>query len=953
MEEIIKCMESMKCIKKFVIISLLFVLAGSILAQNQQKAGNAADKILNLDPNLRFGRLDNGMTYYIHHTDWQKGQADFYYVRNVGSMQEEDHQRGYVRFLEHLALRSSKNFPSKSGIKGFTEKKGIKTAFCTGFDETVYKLKDVPVTRQELIDSCLLIMHDWSSSLLFEDDVIEEERRAVREESRKGYTPQLRLMEQQLPTLYPQSKYGVRLPLGIMGIIENFPKNDFIDFYKKWQIGGLQSIVIVGDIDVDKVEEKVKKIFSTIPKTTTEATKELYVVTDNEFPIISIAKDYEDKNTTLTIYYKHDNLPLNFKGTIADFINNYSIEVVNEVMNERFAALLADPNAPFFSASACDKDYIVSKTKGAWTSTCHIKPNELENALKALLAQTELLKKSGITDHEYERAKAKILKTYESANKRITNSSLADKYVKKFVNGDYMPEVEDEYESLQKYSALLSTEGINVFIKNIFKDHDYKKNMVISLTGAEDGDLQHITEDQIVELYINTCDEIVGIKKELENVILIPQLPEKGKIVSEKEDDLFGTTIFTLSNGVKVVLKPTEFKQNQILMSAISPGGTTMFKDEKDSWNINMLNTAIRMTGLGELNGSKLMNYFGYNNISFKAGLSPSSEIINGEATPSSLKTLFEIIYLQFTGIRSDEELFNASQETLRNQLVVENKKPEVIFRDTFNIALFGNNPRSNQIKEADFDNINYNRIIEMYKERFADASDFVFTFTGDFDIQSIRPLVEQYIATLPSLNRKDVSDESQLVPYNKGKIVKHFPVKTTKPVTSIVLMYSGKMTYNLKNIITAQCLNTMLDFIYLGKLGSYYGYSIAEPLIYVDLYNFPEGRTNLQIFVESSPEKQNEILETLKTEITKIAEEGAMEEVLLRAFSTILKKKNEIVNQNDYWMNIISSYYTDNFDSHTDYEKVLKSITIEDIKSFTKELLNQGNVMELMMYPE
>ena len=942
--------------RKSVLMTLLFSLTISVISQNQQNAGNAPVERLPFDPKLRFGRLDNGLTYYIQHNEIPKGRAEFYLVHNVGSLQEEDHQRGYAHFLEHLALRSSKNFPDKNGIGGYTKSAGLKTELSTAFDESIYKIVDVPTNRQNIIDSCLLILHDWTSFLLFDDEVIEEERDAVRLEWRTKHTPAIRLLEQQLPVMYPKSKYGARLPIGIIGIIENFQKKDFLAYYNKWYTPEYQAIVIVGDVDVDRIEAKIKSIFSDIPKPDNPQPKQLYEVTDNEFPVISIAKEKEEKDLTLTIYYKVEPFPFRFKGTIADLTFGYTNNILYQVINERLAELLKKPNTPFLSASAAKKNYFISKSKDAWTTTGNVKPNEIANAIKILIEETEKLIKTGITEKEYERANERIFKSYEAAiieKDKTPNNRLANKYVNHFTNDDNISATEIEYEVIKQIASFFQADEINNYIRSIFKDHDFISNIVISLTGPDDDKINYPTEEELLKMYDDACEAIVGAsKEEISQIVLIPELPEPGEIISETEDPLFGTTNFELSNGIKIIVKKTDLKQNQILMSAISPGGTSQFKDEKDIWNLKLLNTIIRVNGLGDFSATALKRYSNFNDVLFNSGLTESSEVLNGEATPLNLKTLFEIIYLQFTGIRPVNEMYVAAKEGIRTQLDNQNSNTATIFSDTLYSIAFNNHPRSNRLKSKDLDKIDYNRMIEMYKERFADASDFVFVFVGDVDKQAMRPLIKQYLATLPSQNRKEVADESQIVPYQKGNVVKHFPMKLAEPVSNIALLYTGKMPYNLKNLIITQSLNKILELKFYEKLMPY-GYEITNLFTEVDLYDFPEGRASIQIFIDATPEAQDKIIEIVKEEIKKLTEEGTDDEMVNKAYDSILKKRYEILQANDYWLNIINAYYSRNFDSHTDYETILKSITKDDVKQFTKDLINQGNLIEVVMYPD
>ncbi|MDR2679725.1 MAG: insulinase family protein, partial [Tannerella sp.] len=424
----------------------------SVSAQESEPQDMKLEKLIK-DPKLRYGKLKNGLTYYIRHNAMPVERAEFYIVHNAGSMLEEENQRGLAHFLEHMAFNGTKNFPSKKGIQDYTESLGMLMGenlnAYTSFDETVYMLMDVPVMRDGVIDSCLLILHDWSSFLLLEDSAIEKERGVIREEWRTRRTAQSRLWEQQLPVMFPGSRYGTRLPIGSIDIINNFKGDELRAFYKKWYRPDLQAVIIVGDINVDLIEEKVKQIFSDIPAPANPEPVEIALVPDNSIPIVSIAKDREMTNTMLSIYYKHEKLPYSLKGTIADFITGYTQSVISLIMSERFSEMVQQANPPFVAASADDGDYFVSKSKGAWTSTAIVKPGELERALNALTAETERVKKFGFTEAEYERAKENILKSYESAyndRDKHENSSFAEEYIRNFTEDECIPGIEAEYE---------------------------------------------------------------------------------------------------------------------------------------------------------------------------------------------------------------------------------------------------------------------------------------------------------------------------------------------------------------------------------------------------------------------------------------------------------------------------------------------------------------------------
>ena len=943
--------------KAFIVLSLLFITNYSF-SQEQGERHTLAEQLIK-DPKLRYGNLENGLTYYIRHNKMPKECAEFYIVHNVGSMQENENQRGLAHFLEHMAFNGSKNFPSKKGIQDYTESLGMRMGenlnAYTYFDETVYMLKNVPVTRENVIDSCLLILHDWSSFLLLDDEAIEKERGVIREEWRTMSSSQLRLLEQQLPKMFPGNKYGTRIPIGSIDVINNFKKEELEAFYKRWYRPDLQAIIVVGDIDVDKVEAKIKKIFSDIPAPVNPEPKELMPVSNNNRPIVSIAKDKEVINMELNIHYKHDKIPFQLKNTFADFLTEYYKSIISLIMRERFSAIVQKSNPPFVMAYANDGDFLMAKTKGAWSSVAIIKPGELNRALKTLVVETERVKKFGFTAAEYDRARENLIKSYESAYKereKHENSSFADSYVNNFTDGDYIPGIEAEYEIMKQLTPNIPVEGVNVYITNSFKESADMSNMVISLTGPDKDDLLYPSEEELLIMFIAASkEEVTENEEEVISKILIPELPKPGKIISENEDPLFGTTQYTLNNGVRVIIKQTDYKDNEIIMTATSPGGTSMFKDEKDTWNLKVINSAIRLGGLGEFSSNDLGKAISGKSISCIAGLGESSESLRGYAAASDLKTLFEVIYLQFTGMRIDDEVYDSFKERVISQLDNSHRDPMVAFGDTLSDLAFNYNPRNSRLKSADFEKIDYHRMIDMYKERYADASDFIFTFVGNVNKDTIRPLLEQYLATLPSLNRKEVADENQITPFNKGKIKNHFSKKMETPKSSIGLMYSGMMPYNFKNYLITQLLSQILDLTYTDKVrgdeSASYGVSVN-----ILLYDFPEGRITAQIYYNTDPDKQDKIIDIVKSEFERIAIDGPSQTYLEKSRANIIKSRVEMMQQNDYWLTAIDTYYSRNFDAHTDFDNIMNSITAEDIKSFTKEFLDQGNEIEVVMYP-
>ncbi len=908
---------------------------------------------LPIDPNVRYGKLENGLTYYIRHNDMPKERADFFIAQNVGSILEEENQRGLAHFLEHMAFHGSKNFPG-DGIIDYTESIGMRMGENlnaeTGFDRTVYKLMNVPVNRQGVVDSALLILHDWSSFITLSDSLIEKERGVIREEWRTGQDAQMRLWEQQLPKMYPGSQYANRLPIGTIDVINNFKPQELSDYYHKWYRPDLQAIIVVGDIDVDNVEQTIKRMFTDIPAPVNPSPRTLYPVPDNEEPLVSIATDKEASNTILYLFYKHDKMPLEYRSTIAGLVNDYMQSVTSTIVNERLNELLQQADPPYVYATAYDGDYFISNTKGAWTSAAVAKDGQIDRALNTLAVETERARKFGFTASEYERARINILKEYESAyNERENqrNRAYTNEYVSHFTNGGYIPGIEMEYTLINQIAPAITVEQINEYMQQIIGDH----NLVISLTGPEKDGLVYPTEEELLSMYQTAVQsDIQPYEETVSDEPLIPELPAPGRIVETKEDPLLGTTVMTLSNGVKVALKHTDFKKDEIIMVGTSPGGTSLYGSE-ESTNLKMLNSVSSLGGLGNFSAIDLGKVLAGKKVSVQTTVSQDSEDISGSSTPGDIKTMFELIYLNFTAPRIDDEAYASYINRTRAQLQNLELNPMVAFGDTVTKAMYGDNPRTKRIQIEDLDHISYARIMEMYKDRFADASDFVFSFVGNLDIEAMRPLIEQYLAALPSLNRIEKPNESNVPDLREGDYVNIFNREMETPKSTVINLFSGQMEYNLENIITATMFKQIMDIVYMEKVrqdeGGTYG---VQTFAYVG--SFPEGQTVLQSYFDTDPDKRERMNTIVREELWNIANSGPRTEDFEKTKDNMRKRHDEQLQENSYWLSTLNHYYYKNFDTHTRYNNILNSITPANIQAFARTLLNQGNSIEVVMEP-
>ncbi len=909
---------------------------------------------LPIDPKVRYGKLSNGLTYYIRHNNLPKERADFYIAQNVGSILEEENQRGLAHFLEHMAFNGSKNFPN-NGMDEYAESVGMRMGeninAYTGFDETVYMLMNAPVSREGVIDTCLLILHDWSNFITLPDSMIEKERGVIREEWRTRQDAQARIWEQQLPKMYPNSQYANRMPIGTIDVIDNFKPNELRDYYKKWYRPDLQAIIVVGDINVDEIESKIKTMFADIPAPVNSAKREYFDVPDNKEPLVSIATDKESPYYMIYIFHKHDKLPKETRSTVVGMISDYIQSVSATMMNERFNEIVqqqADP--PFIYAGASDGDYMISKTKSAWMVGAVAEEGRVDEALEAITMETERIKQYGFTESEYERARTNVLKEYESAYNERENQqhgSYTREYVDHFANGGYIPGIELEYTMLSQIAPGITVNEINQYVKSVIGD----TNIVLSLTGPDKEGAQIPTEDELLAVYSSAKETpVLPYEEVVSDEPLVATKPVPGKIVLTQEDPLFDATVMTLSNGIKVILKHTEFKKDQILITATSPGGSTLFGD-KDISNLKVLNDVIGLGGLGNFSSVDLGKVLAGKKVSVRTSLGLGDENVNGSSTPADMETLFELIYLNFTALRKDQEAFTSYINRMKAQLANYHLSPMVAFSDTLLKITYQNNPRAMRIQLEDFDKISYDRILEMYKERFADASDFVFTFVGNLDKEAMRPLIEIYLASLPSLKRVEKGNVQHIPLLNKGEHVTLFHRQMETPKSTVTNLYWGQMEYDLKNVVTATMLKQILDIVYMEKVredeGGSYGIQTSA---YIS--QFPEGQTMLQTSFDTDPEKREKMNNIVKDELKSITVSGPRQDDFNKTKDNLHKRHAENLQENSYWLNVLDRYYYKGFNSYTNYLETLDSITPDIIQAFAKRLLDQGNHIEVVMEP-
>ncbi|MBS6240336.1 MAG: insulinase family protein [Bacteroides sp.] len=909
---------------------------------------------LPVDKNVRIGQLDNGLTYYIRHNKLPENRAEFYIAQKVGSILEEPQQRGLAHFLEHMAFNGTKNFPGDDkglGVIPWCETVGIKfgtnlNAY-TSIDETVYNISNAPIDRAGVLDSCLLILHDWSNYILLKDDEIDKERGVIREEWRSRNSGMLRVYTDLLPTIYPGDKYADCMPIGSIDVINNFPYKDIRDYYHKWYRPDLQGIVIVGDIDVDAVEAKLKAVFADVQKPINPAERTYYPVADNKEPIVAIGTDKEVDDPSIEIYFKQDATPDSEKNNVGYLASQYMTSMISSMLDARLSELVQSANPPFTRASSDYSDFFVAKTKEAFSLSASSKADGIETALKTLLQETERARRFGFTESEYARARANYLQSLESAyneREKTKHGSYVREYVQNFLNGEPIPGIEAEYAMMNQLAPNIPLQAMNMVMQQLVPD----SNQVVIIAGPAKEGLKYPTKEEVISLLKGMKDlDLQAYVDKVSDEPLMKEAPKGGKIISEKEGDIYGSTKLVLSNGVTVYVKKTDFKADEIRMKGTSLGGKSIFPD-KDALNFAVMDNVIAVGGLGNFSQVDLTKVLAGKKVSVNAGLGATTENVFGTCSPKDFETMMQLTYLTFTAPRKDTEAFESFKNRMKAQLESAQANPLSSINDSLQKAMYNNHPRVVMMKPEMVDQIDYDRILEMYNDRFKDASDFTFYFVGNIDLETAKPLIAEYLGALPAINRKETFKDTKMS-IRKGVYKNEYAKEQQTPTATIVFLYSGKAPYTLKNDILLSFATQVLDMVYTEEVrekeGGTYGVNC-----YGDLQKYPKEQLLLQIVFQTDPAKKDKLAGIVVDELKKLAAEGPSDVHLQKVKEYMLKKYADNQKENGYWMNNLNDYFYYGMDMTEGYTDIVNSITAKDIQKFVSDLLKQGNEIEVTM---
>ena len=933
--------------KKFVmlIVAAFMLTANTVSAQEQQVPN------IPIDPQVRVGKLENGLTYYIRHNEEPKGQANFYIAQKVGSIIEAEGQEGLAHFLEHMCFNGTEKFPGNRIVK-YCESIGVQfggdlNAY-TSLDETVYNIDNVPLSVEGAVDSCLWILHDWADGLLLLPEEIDKERGVITEEWRSRRDASQRMYEQLLPKVYPDGNpYSNRLPIGLIETIQNFPYQALRDYYEKWYRPDQQGIVVVGDFDVDEMEKKIVSIFSTIAKPVNPAERFYVQVPDNKEPIIAMAKDKEQQYVQSYIFMKHDDIPDEMKNTLNYYITLYAKQVSRRMAAQRLAELAELPEPPFIDAAIMDDDYFISKTKGAFTGIMISNEAGFNTAITTLYREMLRILRHGFTASEYERAKAEYLATVESAyNQRAktTSASYCSEYVRHFIDNEPIPGIETEYALSQQLAPAITVDVINQYVMSLGQTDS---NLVVACMLPDVEGVQYPTEKELEALLKKVEEETIEpYVDKVSNEPLMSEMPQKGSVVKSKES-ILGYTEYTLSNGAKVYHKETDFNADQILFTAYSKGGLSLY-DEVEALNLKVTSEVMNVGGLGNFSSTDLTKVLAGKKVSVSMAVNTFSESLSGRATPKDFETLMQLIYLSFTSLRSDEDAFKSWQNKTSALLKNAATDPMTAFNDTLVAKLYGNNPLATQLKLEDVGKIDYARVMEIARERYANAADFSFVFTGNISADSLLPKVERYIASLPAQKGKE--KQGKVLKLNDKPAVSVFEREMQQPMATVAYMENNKSKYSLKQDLIYSIAMQVLDIVYTEEIrekdGGTYGVSTSGA-IRVN----PEKRALLQIVYQTDPSRYEGLNEKIEKILQNFAVEGPSEEDVRKVKDFMIKNHKENLQLNGYFNSAMSEYLATDLNVIDGYEETLESITTEDVRKAVASVLKGKNGIKIVMY--
>jgi len=906
------------------------------------------------DSTIRIGKLTNGLTYYLKYNNWPENRACFYLAQRVGSLQEEDNQRGLAHFLEHMCFNGSEHFPG-NGVDRFFESIGSNDGVnaYTSIEETVYNIDDIPTNiGQAKLDSCLLVLYDWANGLTLDSIEIEKERGVIHEEWRSRRSATSRIYERQLPLLYPGSKYGHRYPIGLMDVVDNFKHQELRDYYEKWYNPENQCVVVVGDVDVDSMEIKIKRLFENIQPKGQSGKVIKEDVADHSGIIYSIDHDKELQNNSVYLIFKHKAYTPEQRKYIGYWKETNKTNAALSMLNTRFGDEALKPDCSYLSASVDDDNYFLSSTKAAFQISCDTKDNMQTKALTDALTECRRAVDYGFTEEEYQRYQAGRISELDnflmSADKR-ESSSLVSEYYNNYLYGTDISSAEDYVAIMKQIVSSTTLDEVNLRMKELLPENN--DNMVIGCWNIEKDSVNYPTETEL-EAALIAGRQIMTTPYEdlLKGAKLIDDMPVKGSIVKEESFSDSGYTKLTLSNGAIVLLKHTDIDKSQVLFKAYGKGGWTLYGEDDDP-NINMFDHI--EFGNNGLTSSQIEKLLAGKRVNLSHSISQRRFTFTGSANPVDLETLMQMIYADFTNVSKDTAAYQKTMKDMAIYLRNRKSDPESAFADSVSVTNKGHHPRFKILSEDDLLEVNIDRILSIMQDQTSAARNYTFLFVGNYEESTIRPLIEQYLASLP--NNKELPEGPFIKTWLKNDAYCHFKRQMETPKTIVNMnWFTESIPYTLENYIKTQTACEVLNLLYnqivreenSATYGCYADYYLTRG---VD----EEYKIGFTADCEMQPEKCDSVLSLMKNTFFSLAQK--IDETIFKSTKeSLLKSLDELEKtKNGFWLDTIWKKESIGLDFYSERRALIEQLTQNDVVSFVRKLQSQSHFCETLMQPE
>ncbi len=902
-----------------------------------------------LDPAVRVGRLSNGLRYYIRANPKPEKRAELRLVVNAGSVLEDDDQLGLAHFVEHMAFNGTTHF-KKQELVDYIERIGMHFGAdlnaSTSFDETTYELH-IPTDTVAIVSRAFQILEDWAHGVSFDPAAVKKERGVITEEWRLGRGAQARMQNKQFPILFRGSRYATRLPIGTKESLETFGIASLRRFYRDWYRPDLMAVIAVGDFDGAMIERLVRRQFGNIPKATSPRKRVIYPVPDHEAQMATVATDAEATNSSASLVVLR---APEESGTVAAYRRGIVAGLYNQILNARLNEITQKADAPFLFAGSGQGRFV--RSREGYSLFTAVKEGGIERGFEALLTEAERIRRFGVTPTELERAKTIYLRQMEQSyaeREKAESDGYVSEYIDHFLTGDPAPGVRYEYELSKTIVPSITVEDVGALIK----DRLSPRNRVVLANAPEKAGLAPPTESALLQVFDKvTRQALTAYEDSVSSAPLVSDPPRGSAVVSDKRDTTYDITEWRLGNGVRVLLKPTNFKDDEILMTGWSPGGSSRVPDEQ-LLSAALATAIVSREGLGTFSAVELQKKLAGKAVRVFPYIGDMQEGFNGQASPKDFTTMFELIYLYFTAPRRDSVAFGAFTDLIRSSLANRGASPDAVFQDSVQVTLANHHPRARPFTADRVGEIHLDQAMTFYRDRFADAGDFTFLFVGNFRLDSIRPLVEQWLGGLPTVTRDDSWKDTGIEP--PPGVTERVIRKGIEPKSQTDIIFTGPFEFTPVNRHRLGVLRAVLEIRLREQLrealGGTYGVSVGA-----ESNRIPKSTYTFSVGFGSAPTRAGELTKAVFAEIDSVARFGATPAELAKVKEAELRDHETNLKENQYWLGQVP--YSDQ--NGEPLGEVLgrmlertNAITSEYVRDAAREYLNRTHYVQLTLCPE